>query len=100
MEKKIAIINGQEVEITVLPPVSKSPRELRMKNAGAHRVYVTQKERAAQLQKAGLKKASTLSAYELAVRYGIEQETITESEYLHQNARNVKTKVRLEEIEL
>ena len=34
-----------------------------------------------------------LDAYELAVRFGLEQQSITESEFLHQNARTPEKRV-------
>ena len=82
------IINGQRVKVTVLPAAE--PKAKRA-SRGA---YVTQKERAAQQQARDMKLAFMYDAYELAACFGIEQKTITESEFLQTHSRAPKQSVK------
>lgn len=92
---KQELINGQLVTVTVYP--SAMPKKRVQKGA-----YVTQKERAAQQQARYMKLAFMYDAYELAACFGIEQKTITESEFLHERSRAPKrnTKPRMHDYEL
>ncbi|MGE6102619.1 hypothetical protein ACLHZT_03270 [Aeromonas veronii] len=93
MEKRIAIVGNQEVEVTVCPSAL-SPRERKMMGLGrAAKPYRTQKEKSERLAAKGLTQSMKLDAYELAVRFGVEQKSITESEFLHQNARTPEKRV-------
>lgn len=89
------VINGQRVKVTVLPAAEAKTRK-------PGRKYVTQKERAAKAQAQWVKLAFMYDAYELATQFGVEQKTITESEFLHEHSRAPKrnTKPRLNDYEL
>lgn len=87
MEKRIEIINGQEVEVTVCPSAALSPREARLAAGNSSRAYRTIQQKQARLQKSGLKQAAALNAYDLATQFGVEQETISESEFLWKNSK-------------
>lgn len=87
MEKYIEVINGQEVTVTVCQPATQSPREARQQRLTSPRAYRTQKERDAKLAKRGLRQSAISDAYSLASQFGVEQETISESEFLWKMAR-------------
>ncbi|WP_429236472.1 hypothetical protein [Aeromonas salmonicida] len=71
-----------------------SPRERKMLGlTKPARAYRTQKEVGQRLQERGIKQSMKFDAYELAVRFGLEQTTITESEFLHEHARVPKKAV-------
>lgn len=78
-------------------PVSESalsPRERKMLGLTKPRkAYRTQKEVGQRLQERGIKQSMKFDAYELAVRFGLEQTTISESEFLHEHARTPKKAV-------
>lgn len=78
-------------------PISESalsPRERKLLGlTKSRRAYRTQKEAGQRLQERGIKQSMKFDAYELAVRFGLEQTTISESEFLHQNARAPKKAV-------
>jgi len=87
MEKRIEIINGQQVEVTVCPSAALSPREARLAAGNSSKAYRTFKQRQERLQKSGLQQAAMLNPYDLAVRFGVEQQTMTESEFLWKHSK-------------
>lgn len=102
MEKRIEIINGQRVEVTVCPSAALSPREARLAAGNSVRAYRTIKQRQERLQKSGLQQAALLSPYDLSVRFGVEQQTMTESEFLwkHSKQRKQGARARLSDFEI
>jgi hypothetical protein len=100
MQKRIEIVNGQKVEVTVCPSAALSPREVRLAAGNSSRAYRTDKQKQERLQKSGLKQAAALNAYDLATQFGVEQTTISESEFLWKNSKQRKPNVPASRVRL
>lgn len=85
--QNVRLANGESVSDAAL-----SPRERRQLGLTHKRPYTTQKQRDEKLAAKGLRQG-LVSAFDLAVHYGVEQKTITESEYLQQIAHAPKQSV-------